>query len=67
MKKIKSFIQYMKETTNFMPAGNSTMLCSTCDASGYIKDKDGKSKTCPDCKGAGQRKFKRDNGPSKKI
>ena len=66
MKKLKNFIQYMKETTNFIPMNNGTILCITCDASGYIKDENGKSKTCPDCKGAGQRKFKRDNEPPKK-
>lgn len=63
--KIKKFINFMKETAGYKET-KSTILCPTCDASGYLKSKDGKSKTCSDCKGTGQRKFKKDD-TSKKI
>lgn len=53
MKKLKNFIQYMKENKFVNKESSHSMVCPDCDGSGYTKDKNNKSKSCTRCKGGG--------------
>ena len=51
--KLKKFTQYMKETKFINVEKSHSMVCPDCDGSGYVKDKNGKSKSCDRCQGGG--------------